>query len=77
LADKNVIKSTPIANVTWRGNGSFEAGTQATLSYSISFTDGKYKYWSSQDKTNSGKEPNMGSNLQTDSVQFNGETKNT
>lgn len=73
LADKDVIKNEPSAKITWTNNKDYEAGTTVTLSYSINFTDGKYKYWSTTDKNN--KEPNIGSSINDINVSFNGTTK--
>lgn len=44
LEDEELIAFNPSAKITWTNTGSFEVGTKITPNYSISFTDGKYKY---------------------------------
>lgn len=44
LADTELIKISPNFNITWKNTGSFEAGTIKQIEYSISYTDGQYKY---------------------------------
>ena len=44
LADTQLIKASPSFNIIWENTGSFEAGTIKQIRYSITYTDGKYKY---------------------------------
>lgn len=44
LADTQLIETSPSFKITWENTGSFEAGTTKQITYSITYTDGKYKY---------------------------------
>ena len=44
LADTQLIKTSPSFKITWENTGSFEAGTIKQIKYSITYTDGEYKY---------------------------------
>lgn len=44
LADTELVKISPSFTIKWQNTGSFEAGTIKQITYSITYTDGKYKY---------------------------------
>ena len=44
LADTELVKISPSFTIKWQNIGSFEAGTTKQITYSITYTDGKYKY---------------------------------